>query len=253
MTPQPAAAPTILLAEDDATVARMLIDFLEARGYEVWHTATAAQIEARLASRRPDLIILDLVLPDASGLILCTDLKARTGAPVIVCSASRRKEDPVLSLRLGAEDFVAKPFSPAELLARIEMALRRSAAPAAAEPAASTELSVGALTIDQARCRVALNGQSLHVTPSEYRLLQALASRPDQVLGRQELAECVWGYFDPDVGRSLDVHVSRLRSKLAQAANGAPALVTVRGFGYRLAPSAPVPAPAPACGVAATR
>lgn len=235
MSPRPDARPTILLAEDDPVVAGMLCDFLDARGLEVRHAATAAEIEQCLASSQPDLIILDLVLPDASGLILCADLKARTGAPIIVCSGTRRKEDPVLSLRLGAEDFVAKPFSPAELLARIELALRRSVTPTTTAPVSSMDLVAGCLTVNQARCRVSLDGQDLHLTPSEYRLLRALASRPEEVLNRHELAEHVWGYFDPDVGRSLDVHMSRLRAKLGHASAGAPALVTVRGFGYRLA------------------
>jgi len=230
---------TILLVEDDPTVAAMLKDRLEARGYRVWHAASAAEAEAMAGELRLDLVILDLMLPDAHGLVLCAELKEKQAAPIIICSGTKRKDDAALGFKLGADDFVAKPFSVGELEARIEAVLRRAAARPATDspPAASPSRGVqriGELAIDQAGCRVTLGGQVVLLTPTEYRLLCALAVRPDEVLSREELAEHIWGYHDPAVGRSLDVHMRRLRAKLDAGAAPPPALVTVRGFGYRL-------------------
>ena len=226
---------TILLVEDDPTVAGMLKDRLEARGYCVWHAESAAEAEAMAGELRLDLIILDLMLPDAHGLVLCAELKEKHAAPVIICSGTKRRDDAALGFKLGADDFVAKPFSVGELEARIEAALRRASPRAAAEsPPARGVQRIGELAIDHARCRVTLGGEVLRLTPTEYRLLCALADRPDEVVSRQELAEGVWGYHDSAVGRSLDVHMRRLRAKLDAGAAPPPALVTVRGFGYRL-------------------
>jgi DNA-binding response OmpR family regulator len=226
---------TILLVEDDPTVAAMLKDRLEARGYRVWHAESAAEAEALAGELRLDLIILDLMLPDAHGLVLCAELKDKKVAPVIICSGTKRRDDAALGFKLGAEDFVAKPFSVGELEARIEAALRRASPRGAAEsPPARGVQRIGELAIDRTRCLVTLGGQAVRLTPMEYRLLCALADRPDEMLSRQELAERVWGYHDPGVGRSLDVHMRRLRAKLDAGAAPPPALVTVRGFGYRL-------------------
>ena len=238
---------TILLAEDDPDVAGMLVDLLQAKGYVVSHAANGAQAEALAADVAPDLVIVDLLLPDANGLVLCADLKQRTGAPVVVCSGSKRRDDPVLSFKLGADDFISKPFAPAELLAGVEAVRRRAGEPeragrpqsapqSTAGSAAAAEVIIGKLAIDAARCRVTLHGKELHLTPNEYRLLLALASRPDQVVSRKELTESVWGSDDLYAARNLDVHMSRLRAKLAAAgSSNEPALLTVRGFGYRLA------------------
>lgn len=250
-------APSILLAEDDPDVAGMLVDLLGAKGYVVRHAAGGAEAEALAANIPPDLVIVDLLLPDANGLVLCAELKERTGVPIIVCSGSKRRDDPVLSLKLGADDFIPKPFSPTELLARIEAVRRRarspepagqaatqSAASAAGDPA-SAAVDLGELAIDPARCRVTLRGSDLHLTPNEYRLLLALASRPDQVVSRKALTERLWDSDDVYLARNLDVHVSRLRAKLSATGANVPALLTVRGFGYRLAsPAEPGAAPA---------
>lgn len=231
------ASATILLAEDDESLARMIDDVLTCRGYRVLHAPCAAEAESVAAQDRPDLIIVDLMLPDANGLVLCADLKARTGAPIIVCSATHRRDDAILSLKLGADDFVSKPFLTGELLARIEAALRR-AGPTPSTPAPPTALSVGSLSLDLASYRATLDGRPVQFTPSEYRLLLALAERPGEVLSRQALAEQVWGYFDAQLGRTLEVHISRVRTKLANGARYPPLLVTVRGFGYKLVPDA---------------
>jgi DNA-binding response OmpR family regulator len=233
-TPRSRAVPgpgaTILLVEDDTPLAEMLSQRLRARGYDVRHARTAAEAEVAASEVRPALVILDLMLPDQHGLVVCANLRERCDAPIIICSATKHEDDVVLGFRLGADDFVRKPFSADELEARVEAALRRTVLATAARSAGS--LRVGELVIDPARRRATVRGEALRLTPTEYRLLAALADRPDEVVSPQELAQTVWGQHDRGIERSLGVHLRRLRAKLPV---GAPQLLTVRGFGYRLA------------------
>jgi DNA-binding response OmpR family regulator len=229
------AGRSILLAEDDPAVAAMLKDVLEFKGYRVWSADSGAEVEAILKDSIPDLIVLDLMLPDTNGLVLFFDIKARADVPVIICSSTRRKEDAVLALRLGAEDFIPKPFSVQELQARIEAVLRRRQV--RRTPDAKGESGCdqfGNLVVDRTRCRVTIGDLEVQLTPTEYRLLSPLVTRADEVLAKKELAEAVWGDYDPDIGRTLDVHMRRLRAKLRAGGTSAPRLETVRSFGYRL-------------------
>jgi DNA-binding response OmpR family regulator len=242
MTPMPTANSrhhaTILLVEDDPTTAMTMTDLLEGSGYQVRRAATAAETKATLQEEVPDLIMLDLMLPDADGLVLCADLKSRLAVPIIICSASNQTRDRVLGLKLGADDFISKPFDIYELEARVEAVLRRTGvgqpvpAPAPGSPPPEQQ-RIGDLVIDHTRRRVTLGGTPMQLTPTEYRLLRALASRVDDVVSREELAQQVWGYQDASSGRTIDVHIRRLRAKLAAGANP-PAIVSVRGFGYKL-------------------
>ncbi len=233
-----AAHATILLVEDDPATAMTMADLLESSGYSVKHAATGAQAKAVLQEEEPSLILLDLMLPDTDGLVLCADLKSRhENVPIIICSASNQSRDRVLSLKLGADDFIGKPFDISEMEARIEAVLRR----ASHEPVADhgpaqrpvEQQRIGDLLIDHNRRRVSLGNKPLQLTPTEYRLLRTLASRADDVVTREELAQQVWGYQDASSGRTIDVHIRRLRAKLAQGHN-APPIVSVRGFGYKL-------------------
>ena len=242
MSGSPGRSPNILLIEDDAALASMLSDTLRARSYGVWQVGSAADAELALDEVRPDLILLDLMLPDRNGLIMCARLKARAGAPVIICSATKRKEDAAIGFQLGADDFVRKPFSVDELQARIELALRRGPTPGGDQPRPGDQFErVGALSIDKTRCVVTVGRETLHLTPTEFRLLSALAGRAGEVLSRHELAERIWGCVDDGVLRSLDVHMRRLRAKLAAAAEVGPCLITRRGFGYQLVDRTNVP------------
>ena len=232
---QTQARASILLAEDDPAVAAMLKDVLEVKGYSVWRAESGAEVQAILKDAVPDLIILDLVLPDANGLVLFLDIKERADVPVIFCSGTKRKEDPVLGLRLGAEDFISKPFSPQELQARIEAVLRRSRTRRGSETASGGGCErFGSLQVDRGRCRVSVDNVEIQLTPTEYRLLSQLVTHGDEVVGKKDLAESVWGNYDPDIGRTLDVHMRRLRAKLNAVGDHAPRLETVRSFGYRL-------------------
>jgi DNA-binding response OmpR family regulator len=226
-----------MVVDDDHNVAQTLIDALESSGYRVWLAETGADARTLLEQTRPDLIILDLMLPDVDGLVLCAGLKDIADVPIIICSATQQKRDAILALKLGADDFIAKPFDIYELEARVEAVLRRTAQTRVAEPSPSPpdHIRVGDLTIDRSRRRVTLGTDSIQLTPTEYRLVSALASRPDEILSRDELATLVWGYQDASSGRTIDVHIRRLRVKLTSGPVMAPTIVAVRGFGYKMA------------------
>jgi DNA-binding response OmpR family regulator len=235
--PKGQGATTIMLVEDDPAVARTLTEALESSACRVWLAETGAEARALLEQTHPDLIILDLMLPDVDGLVLCSGLKAVADVPIIICSATPQRRDAILGLKLGADDFISKPFDIYELEARVEAVLRRtSRSRAATAPASAPDhIRVGELIIDRLRRRVTLGDQAIQLTPTEYRLVSALASRPDEILSRDDLATLVWGYQDASSGRTIDVHIRRLRVKLAQGPVPAPAIVAVRGFGYKMA------------------
>jgi len=229
-----AVAVNILLVEDDADTARSLTKALEGSGYRVTAVDTGSEAKALIEHIHPDLILLDLMLPDTDGLVLTTALKALTNAPIIICSARQEQVDRVLGLKLGADDFVAKPFDLDELEARIEAVLRRAARAREVPTTPSDQIRVGELLIAQARGSVTLGGQSVHLTPTEYRLLVALATHSEEVLSREMLGQIVWGYQDLGTGHLIDVHIGRLRLKLRRASGSAPLIVTVRGRGYTI-------------------
>jgi two-component system OmpR family response regulator/two-component system alkaline phosphatase synthesis response regulator PhoP len=256
----PTARQTILMVDDDPSIAGLIAEILEGEGYAVETVGTGAEAEAAIERLQPDLVILDIMLPDADGLMLCARLLAQWPAPIIMLSGSRRESDRILSLRLGADDFIAKPFDTFELVARVQAVLRRAPrevgipptsplAPAASfpsrreipaqsggRPARDTEspLEIGELTIDPRRRSVTVSGQPVHLTPTENRLLTALAAEPERVFSRDELASVLWGYDSLGESRAVDVHIRRLRAKLEPFGASAPPIVTVRGFGYKL-------------------
>ena len=232
-------AETILLVEDNPDTARALSRALESSGYKVTAVETGSDAKAILEHLRPDLILLDLMLPDTDGLILTTALKQLTSAPIIICSARQEQVDRVLGLKLGADDFIAKPFDLDELEARMEAVLRRASRVPEAPSPPRDQIRFGELLIFQSRGTVSVAGQPVHVTPTEYRLLLALASRHEEVLSRETLGQVVWGYQDLGTGHLIDVHIGRLRLKLRRASDSAPVIVTVRGKGYTLAVESP--------------
>jgi DNA-binding response OmpR family regulator len=235
MSQRDGARPTILVVDDDPATATAVMDVLACGEQQVVRAASGTAALAALDEARPDLVILELMLPDGDGLLLCPRLRERSGAPILVCSRTRRRRDPLLALELGADDFVAKPYDLDELEARVRVALRRAAARGAPEVAPSAQVyRIGALVVDCSRRRVTLGGTDVPLTPTEYRLLVALAGQPDAVRSREELAQQVWGYQDVGSSRAMDVHVRHLRVKLAAGAAPAPPIVAVRGFGYKL-------------------
>jgi len=207
----------------------------------VWHAINGVEARGQMqqAGSSPDLILLDLMLPDIDGLVLCSLLKSVSDVPIIICSGSTRRADPILALKLGADDFVRKPFDVDDLLARIEAVLRR--APPRPEngrpPPRPTELRVGKLVVEPARRRALLGGEALALTPTEFRLLTVLVAQADEILSREYLAVEVWGYADVSNGRTIDVHIRRLRLKLANSGVPGPTIISVRGMGYRIVAS----------------
>ncbi|MBI4492403.1 MAG: response regulator transcription factor [Chloroflexi bacterium] len=220
----------ILVIEDDHAVGRVLRDVLTQEGHQVTVATDGAQAEALLEEVQPDLVLLDIILPDIDGLVLCSQMRPRWQMPIILISASKRRADRTLGLRLGADDFIPKPFDIYELVARVEAVLRR----ASTSRLATGEQRVGPLVIDRSRHLAQVGSQSLPLTPTEFRLLAALASRANEVVTRNELAEAVWGFGDIGQSRAVDVHVRRLRQKLEILDGVSPQVATVRGFGYKL-------------------
>jgi two-component system, OmpR family, alkaline phosphatase synthesis response regulator PhoP len=226
----------LLLIEDDATLRQALSFNLVREGYEV---ATAADGEGALDAGRNaglDLILLDLMLPGMSGLeVLRTLRRDGVTTPVIILSAKGDEIDRVVGLKVGADDYVAKPFSRPELLARIEAVLRRHRREGGDEPEQREELAFDAVRIDVARREVTVDGEPLHLTTKEFELLAHMAANPGRIFTRDQLLARIWGYDYEGDGRTVDVHVSWLRGKL-RGSDGHNYFRTVRGVGYAFAP-----------------
>ena len=243
-----AEAPTILLVEDDGALAEEMVRALGRSEYTVWHAESAADARAVLRNARPDLIVLDLTLPDVDGLVFCTQLRTEApDVPFMICSAATTAEK-VLGFKLGAEDVLAKPFELPELEARIEAILRRraraNATPLRAPPAktlSSSPPDLGRLRVDLSRWRVTLDDRPLDLTPTEYQLLVYLARHPGEIISRQELARGVWGNESMSNSRTIDAYVRRISAKLSGSglrqdqSERLPRILSIRGLGYQLA------------------
>lgn len=226
-------APVIraLLVEDDAKLRALTAEYLQGHGVSV---VTSAHGEAALqeAQRsRFDVVLLDLMLPGRSGLEVCRELRARSDVPILVLTARGEEADRVLGLELGADDYLTKPFSPRELLARIQAQVRRARGQSGP---ATRPLALGDLALDPASLRATLRGRELPLTAYEFQILHALAERAGQVLSRERLLERVRGSAEEAFDRSIDVHISRLRAKLGDDPKNPRWLKTVRGAGYSL-------------------
>jgi two-component system KDP operon response regulator KdpE len=222
----------VLVIEDEPQMRRFLGTALRAHGYHVTETGTAREGLAQAAGRNPELILLDLGLPDGDGIEVARRLRAGTQAPIIVISARGREVDKVAALDLGADDYLTKPFGVEELLARMRVALRHARRGAGAPP--EPVFSAGDLEVDLTRRRVSRSGQEVHLTPTEYRLLSALARHPDRVLTHRQLLQEVWGANYLDQTHYLRVYIAQLRHKLERDPTRPRRLTTEPGVGYRL-------------------
>jgi two-component system, OmpR family, alkaline phosphatase synthesis response regulator PhoP len=224
----------ILIIEDDPDVAELIRYNLAKEGYEVSISAKGIQGLEQAKACRPDLILLDIMVPELNGWEVCRRLKKDPDLaqiPVIMVSGRVEEGDKVLGFEVGADDYVTKPFSPRELIARIRAVLRRGRPADAKEKKAS--LKVGDLEIDRYRFEVRMKGRQVELTPKEFELLATLVGTPGRVFGREELLDMVWGrdgFVEP---RTVDVHVARLRGKFSAAKLEEPGIETVRGVGYR--------------------
>jgi DNA-binding response OmpR family regulator len=225
------AMPTVLVVDDELKIARLIRDYLEQAGFVV---ATASDGKSAIASARqlkPDLIVLDLGLPNIDGLDVIRALRMGSNVPVVVVTARADEADRVVGLELGADDYVVKPFSPKELVARVRAVLRRSeAARLGAEI-----IRTGDLTLDIPRREVRIDGKAIVLTATEFDLLHALARQPGRVFTRQQLLEAIHGVAFESYERAIDAHVKNIRRKLEPEPQRPRLLLTVHGVGYKLA------------------
>jgi DNA-binding response OmpR family regulator len=244
-------AATILLVEDDMDSAALLATALSNDGHTVWRADSGADARTILKHTRADLIILDLTLPDVDGLVLCAHLTSEApDVPFMICSSGTTAEK-ILAFKLGAEDFVTKPYALPEVQARVEAILRRRAHPRLAqrpsdddpEPAQTTPPAEASsdprLRVDVGRWRVTLDDKPLDLTPTEFQLLVFMVRRPGQIISRQELARDVWGNESMSRSRTIDAYVRRISTKLSRTRRythdgSLPRILNIRGMGYQL-------------------
>lgn len=227
--------PHILVVEDDLDISALIAHYLERAGHVVDRLSSGAEVLPRLRAQPADLVILDLMLPGLNGLVVCQAIRndaATAAIPIIMLTARGEEADRVAGLEIGADDYVTKPFSPKELVARVAARLRRPApAGAAPGPVATAILRYGAITIDADRHVVTLDDEAVRLTAKEFLLLQYLVRHRGRVLSRDLLLTDVWGYQYTGGTRTVDVHIRRLREKLPVLNE---AIETIKQFGYKL-------------------
>lgn len=216
----------IWLVEDEASIADTLIYALQTDGFEVEWFPLGQPLLARLEQSRPDFLILDVGLPDIGGFELCKQVRARCDTPLMFLTARSEEIDRLIGLEIGADDYVAKPFSPREVCARVRVILRRSQ-PIIPQP---SQL----LALDEERARICFHGQPLTLTRYEYLLLKTLMQAPGRVYSRQQLMDLVWSGAEESLDRTVDTHIKTLRAKLRERDSEANLILTHRGLGYSL-------------------
>jgi two-component system phosphate regulon response regulator PhoB len=226
-------APEVLVVEDEPDIRGLIVHHLQRDGFRCRAVGNGPDALAAVRAAPPDLVVLDVMLPGMDGLEVCRRLRAdatSAAVPIIMLTAKADEVDRVVGLELGADDYVAKPFSPKELVARVRAVLRRARAPEVVRP-----LAAGGITLDASRHQVTAGGAPITLTPKEFELLQALMESAGRVLSREHLLNRVWGYARADAieSRTVDVHVRRLRAKLGDAGSR---ITTIKTIGYRFEP-----------------
>lgn len=224
----------VLVIDDEAEIGRATRTGLSSAGFTVAWVATAAEGVAQVAKWHPDVVILDLSLPDKDGLEVCRELRAWTPVPIIVLSVRAGEQDKVTALELGADDYLTKPFTIGELIARVRVALRHAAGNSSTDRAAS-RFQTGGLALDFERRRVTVDGKEVHLTPTEYEVLKYLALNVGRVITHRTLLRAVWGPAYDTEAHYLRVFVGQLRRKIEPEPSRPIYLLTVPGIGYRLA------------------
>ena len=223
---------TILVVEDEMKIARLVRDYLEHAGYDVIVTGDGNAALASARGTKPDLVVLDLGLPGRDGLDVTRELRRTSTVPIVMLTARADEADRIVGLELGADDYVVKPFSPKELVARVRAVLRRSESARADGP---DVLRAGDVEVDVRRMRVAVLGKPVELTPTEFQLLAALIREPGRVFTRSQLLNAVHGVAIESYERAIDAHVKNIRKKIEPVPGAPRYLLTVYGVGYRFA------------------
>jgi len=217
----------VLVVEDEPRLSLLACDYLQAAGYEVSALADGGKVVAAVKERLPDLIVLDLMLPNCDGLTVCRELRRFTDVPIVMVTARVEEVDRLIGLEAGADDYMCKPFSPRELVARVKAILRRPRGPVSTGEVAGLEM-------DRERHAARMNGQLLELTPLEFRLLEAFAAAPGRVFSRDQLIDKLHGDQRAISDRTIDSHIKNLRRKLEQASPGEEPIRSIYGVGYKL-------------------
>ncbi len=225
----------IVVVEDDARQAALVRAYLERDGHAVYVAPDGRAGLDAIRRVRPDLVVLDLMLPKVDGLDVCRALRAESAVPIVMVTARSTEEDALLGFDLGADDYVTKPYSMRQLVARIRAVLRRSGA----ERSIAGAIVIDGLRLDSERCEVSIDGRDVELTARELALLETLASRPGRVWSRRELLEEIAGFDHYAMERTIDMHVANLRRKLEVDPTVPRYLLTVKGRGYKLADGRP--------------
>lgn len=223
------ATPQILIVEDENKIAQLLRDYLEKSDYETSRISRGDQVVSRVKQSPPDLILLDIMLPGMDGMEVCREIRKFSNVPIIMLTARSEEIDKLLGLELGADDYICKPFSPREVVARVKTVLRRM------RPVQdNTRILVGSIELDEETRLVIVRGHELKLTPNEYGLLKVFLSHPNRVFSRNELLNQVQGYDFDGYDRTIDTHIKNLRKKIAMHIPDAEVIGAVYGIGYRL-------------------
>jgi DNA-binding response OmpR family regulator len=223
-------ARTILVVDDEPKIVEICKDYLTAAGFAVLTAGTGPDGLAQARRAKPDLVVLDLMLPGLDGLDVCRALRRESSVPVIMLTARVEESDKLVGLELGADDYLTKPFSPRELVARVRTVLRRTS-----EPAAPEVVRAGDLSLDRASFQARLRGREVALTPTEFEILAALAGQPGRVFSRAQLLTAARGVAFESYERAIDSHIRNLRRKLDLAGDQPSPIVTVHGVGYKFA------------------
>jgi two-component system response regulator BaeR len=223
----------ILVVEDEEKIAGLLCDYLEAADFRTSSQNNGDRVISQIKKDPPDLILLDIMLPGKDGMEICREIRQFSNVPIIMITARVEEIDRLLGLELGADDYICKPFSPREVVARVKAVFRR----VRAKPRAH-HLVVGSISLDDETHQVMIGKQVLNLTPNEFGLLKIMMSRPDRVFSRNELINQVQGYDFEGYDRTIDTHIKNLRKKIAQQLPGREIISTVYGIGYKFNASA---------------
>ena len=226
---------TILLVDDEDSVQKLLAYPLERDGYRVIPARDGEEALSRFAAEKVDLVVLDLMLPRMSGLDVCRVVRAERPVPIVMLTARDEESDKVVGLEIGADDYVTKPFSMRELMARVHALLRRDRiSREAAELPGAAAINIGGIVLDSTAHEVRRDGHALPMRPKEYDLLEYLMRHPGHALSREQILEAVWGYTYAGGTRTVDVHIRWLREKLEADPSQPERIITVRGVGYKV-------------------